>query len=433
MNKSNLFTSPLEISKQESLTIERLRKLSPNIISLKDNEDKYSSTLLKLINWAKNIYCTNESESTVYLHNNIVIDGKFLTFAEENKIKVESLYKDSIISYKEFDHDKFQVQGVFKISTTNLSFLLVSTFVTTSVEDELVYFTIVDNEQYESYQKFRQKYQDWYEVRDRLDSSITVIGGESLLFNRDSSWDELFLEEEQKKEIQNMIETFLNNKQFYLDNKIPWKKGLLLWGDPGNGKTSIIKTIISNYSFKPITIVPEADNDTIREAFNYAEENAPSLLYIEDLDSLFLNRSIDVSLFLNLMDGVVSKNGLFVIATANDISNFKDNITQRPSRFDRIIEIEHPTEKMCYEYLKKWFGSLLSNDKILSLSKKCFSYKLSYAYLKEIYILSMFEGISNNRKKPILKDIDISLNRLLKDKNINKQKKVNLDNYKSKV
>ena len=102
-----------------------------------------------------------------------------------------------------------------------------------------------------------------------------------------------------------------------MQNTIPWKRGILLYGKPGNGKTSIIRTIMSVYNFKPVTIAAGANDEAVREAFSYAEEQVPALLYFEDLDSL-LEKNVDPSSFLNLMDGISAKNGLLVIATAND-------------------------------------------------------------------------------------------------------------------
>lgn len=198
------------------------------------------------------------------------------------------------------------------------------------------------------------------------------------------------------------------------------------WITHNCGKSSLIRTIISMYNFKPVTIVPGADDGAIREAFVYAEEQSPSLLFFEDLDSLLEKN--DISSFLNLMDGISAKNGLLVIATANDIKKLKPSITDRPSRFDRKFEIPLPDQEMAFAYLKKWFGNLITTKKCKELAKSADRYQFSYAYLKDIYISSMFEALSNNRKTPIQKDIDIALNRLVKEKNIN-SKSVNTDKY----
>jgi SpoVK/Ycf46/Vps4 family AAA+-type ATPase len=231
-----------------------------------------------------------------------------------------------------------------------------------------------------------------------------------------------------KDELQAMVENFLNSQEFYLKNKIPWKRGILLYGKPGNGKTSIIRTIMSAYNFKPVTIVAGANDDAVREAFSYAEEQSPALLYFEDLDSL-LEKSVDISSFLNLMDGISAKNGLLVVATANDVKKLKTNITDRPSRFDRKFEIPLPNAEMAYIYLKRWFGNLTTPKKCKELAKYAAKYEFSYAYLKELYISTMFEALAHNRKLPTEKDIDNALTRLIKDKNLLNSGAINMDKY----
>jgi SpoVK/Ycf46/Vps4 family AAA+-type ATPase len=254
------------------------------------------------------------------------------------------------------------------------------------------------------------------------------MGGNDISYTKDQSWEELFLPQETKNELQGLVENFLSSKDFYLKNKIPWKRGFLLYGDPGNGKTSIIRTLISMYDFKPVTIEANAQAEEVREAFSYAEEQSTSLLYFEDLDSL-LDKNLDASTFLNLMDGISAKNGLLVIATANDIKKLKTNITRRPSRFDRKFEILPPSLEMAYIYLKRWFGTLIPNKKCKELAKLAVKQQLSYAYLKELYISSMFEAISHNRKSPNITDINNTLTRLIKDKNALGGNAINTDKY----
>ena len=199
------------------------------------------------------------------------------------------------------------------------------------------------------------------------------------------------------------------------------------WVTHNCGKTSIIRTIMSMYNFKPVTIVPGASDEAIRDAFSYAEEQSPSLLYFEDLDSILEKN--DISSFLNCLDGITARNGLLVVATANDIRKLKSSITDRPSRFDRKFEIPLPDREMAYIYIKKWFGTMVSASKCRELSKCSEQYEFSYAYLKDLYISSMFEALSHNRKVPTEKDIDAALKKLIKEKNLLNGKSINTEKY----
>lgn len=426
------FLTTLDLEKQENLDLEILKKFNTKF------EGTYSvprprDSFLELMNWTADNFgeiLGNLANLNKYVHNRIIIDGQFVQFAKENNISVTCLYKDSIISWKtEHEYEKYFVQGVFLIESKNTKFLHAALYHKGNQhEDEISFFIICANDQYENYIKMRNEFDQWVQNRDRSNLHVKVIDGEDFPYTKDYTWDELFLPEKEKNAIRSSVENFLNSKDFYIKNHIPWKRGLLLYGKPGNGKTSIIKTIMSMYPFKPVTITPGANDESVREAFSYAEEQSPALLYFEDLDSL-LEKSVDISLFLNLMDGIEAKNGLFVVGTTNDIKRLKSNITDRPSRFDRKFQIPLPNQKMAYIYLKKWFGDTFSDDKYKQIAKYAEDYEFSYVYLKELYISTMFEALGANRTKPLMKDVNIALKTLVNDKNILNNGKINMNKY----
>lgn len=261
---------------------------------------------------------------------------------------------------------------------------------------------------------------------------IKVINGEDTAYTKDFVWNELFLPAEIKQDLKKIVDTFLSSRDFYIENKMPWKRSILLHGKSGNGKTSIIKTLISEYSFNPVTLLPGGNDLALRDTFYYAENNVNSLLFFEDLDLLF-EHGVDKSYFINLMDRISTKNGILIVATVDDINNLDIEFTQRAHRFDKKIEVPSPSQEMALTYLKKWFGKILDANKSKDLSKYMAKCGLSYSSLKEFYISSMYEALSNNRKTPILKDIDNALNALVKEKTVSGISNViNTDKYFSK-
>ena len=391
-------------------------------------------SFVELMAWVEKHFSSQLKDSksiNKFIHNRIIIDGQFIKYCEQEKITVKCLYQDSIISWKTDNfYEKFFVQGVFLIKNKNMEFLHVALFHKGNQnEDEISFFVLVPQASYYPYLQFRNSFDQWVQQRDRSNLHIRVVDGDDLPYDKDLTWDDVFLPNNIKLEIKNLVENFLASQEFYEKNRMPWKRGILLYGMPGCGKSSLIRTIMSQYNFKPVTIVPGADDGAIREAFSYAEEQSPSLLFFEDLDSILEKN--DLSSFLNLMDGVAAKNGLLVVATANEIKKLKPSITDRPSRFDRKFEIPLPNQEMSFSYLKKWFGTTITNKKCKQLSSYAEKYQFSYAYLKDIYISSMFEALSNNRKTPTEKDIDTALNRLVKEKNIN-NKSISMDKYFNK-
>lgn len=428
------------LESQEHLSKDLLKRFQVSHNYVLNDEvlnERPASNFIDMMNWGERAFShvlSDRKNINRFVNNKIVIDGEFVAFCDEKGLKIECIYKDSIISWKSnSDFEKFFVQGVFLIKSENLEFLQFSLFHKGNQnEDEISFFILLSEDNYESYLKLRNEYDLWAQKRDRGNLQIRVMDGDDIPYTRDSTWDNLFLPNDIKSEIKSLVENFLSSKDFYIKNNIPWKRGLLLYGQPGCGKTSIIRTILSTYDFKPVTVIPGATDETIRDAFSYAEDQSPALLYFEDLDSL-LEKNVDISLFLNLMDGIAAKNGLLVVATANDMRKLKTSITDRPSRFDRKFEIPLPTQEMAYIYLKKWFGNSISVKKCRELSKCAEKYDFSYAYLKELYISSMFESLSNNRKNLLEKDVDVALSILIKDKNlVTKGKSLNTDKYFNK-
>jgi hypothetical protein len=441
MNIKENYLTPEDMEQQEHLSAAQLNKLVVDNKFIKANKidllqaeyPRPTANFIDLMNWADLVFggaLKSNNKLNKFVHNRVIVDGQFLHFCEENKITVKCLLKDSVISWNtDHNYEKYFAQGVFFIQGKGVEFLHGALFHKGNQnEDEISFFILVSNDNYEGYLALRNQFDNWVQERDRGNLHIRVIEGEDIPYTKDHTWEDLFLPTDIKNDIKSLVENFLNSKDFYVKNRIAWKRGVLLYGKPGNGKSSIIRTIMSVYPFKPITIAPGVNNDAVREAFSYAEEQSPALLYFEDLDSL-LQSNVDISAFLNLMDGITSKNGLLIIATANDIRQLRSSITDRPSRFDRKFEIPLPDQEMAYLYLKKWFGDLVSSKVCQALSKDAEKYEFSYAYIKELFISSMFEALAHNRKAPTEKDIQKSLNKLFKDKNILNSGKVSTEKY----
>ena len=431
-----------EIDAQEHLSLNRLKELKENkpITGISDigyHKDRPTDSLIKLMGWAE--YCfgshlTATKKINRFMHNKIIIDGEFLRFCEEEKIKVDVILRDAIVSWKtEEGNESFFMQGVFLITKGNTKFLHCALFHKGNQnEDEVSLFILVDDDSYEGYIKIRNEFDTWSVKRDRDHLLIHVVDGEDIPYERNSKWEDLFLPEELKTNIRMSVEGFLKSKKVYEDKGIPWKRGMIFYGHPGLGKTSLIKTIISNYDFKPVTISPGANEDALMDAFIYAESQSPALLFFEDLDSLL--QEINVSLFLNLMDGISSKNGLLVIATANELDKLKANIKERPSRFDRKFEIPQPNFDMAVKYIKKWFGTSLPEKNIKLLAECSIKYGFSYAYIKELYISSVYIAIGEDREKVLPSDVDAALKQLMEEKfKKNGKTQLGLDKYMGKI
>lgn len=162
---------------------------------------------------------------------------------------------------------------------------------------------------------------------------------------------DLFLTDSLRKRIEvDVIQFFQPTvQQMYQSLNVPYRRGVLLHGPPGNGKTTIIRLIGSRLPDVPAMILRPAGNfdaDDFRTVIQRWTRQSPSILVIEDLN--WLLKTIDLSLFLNLLDGIEAPNvgGLMVLATTNHPDLLDPALNNRPGRFDVVIEVSCPDESL---------------------------------------------------------------------------------------
>ncbi len=166
--------------------------------------------------------------------------------------------------------------------------------------------------------------------------------------------------------IREMIELPLKHPEIFSRLGIDPPKGILLYGPPGTGKTLIARAVANEAGANFFAIQgPEImskfygqSEERLREIFSEAEKNAPSVIFIDELDSIAPKRDevqgeVErrvVAQLLTLMDGLTSRGNVIVIAATNR-EDAIDPALRRPGRFDREIEIGAPTSEGRLEIL----------------------------------------------------------------------------------
>jgi transitional endoplasmic reticulum ATPase len=182
-----------------------------------------------------------------------------------------------------------------------------------------------------------------------IDSSIPRI-----------TYDDLGGLKNEVQKIREMVELPMRHPELFDKIGVEAPKGVLLYGPPGTGKTLLAKAVAGETNAHFISLSgPEImgkhygeSEERIREIFTQAEENSPSIIFIDEIDSIApkrdevsgeLEKRI-VSQLLTLMDGMKSRGKVVVVAATNRPDSI-DPALRRPGRFDREIEIGIPDDE----------------------------------------------------------------------------------------
>ncbi|MFA4935466.1 MAG: CDC48 family AAA ATPase [Candidatus Methanoperedens sp.] len=169
------------------------------------------------------------------------------------------------------------------------------------------------------------------------------------------------------RKVREMIELPLRHPEIFERLGVEAPKGVLLHGPPGTGKTLLAKALASETNANFITLSgPEIiskfygeSEERLREIFQQAEENAPSIILIDEIDSIAPKREevtgeVErrvVAQLLAVMDGLKARGKVVVIGATNR-PNAIDPALRRPGRFDREIEIGVPDRKARFEIMQ---------------------------------------------------------------------------------
>ncbi|KAE9340294.1 Spermatogenesis-associated protein 5 [Phytophthora fragariae] len=224
--------------------------------------------------------------------------------------------------------------------------------------------------------------------------------------------------QEELKAIREVVEQPLTNPETFERFGLPAPKGVLLYGPPGTGKTLIARTLARELNARVFTIngpevvskfVGESEAN-LRAVFAQAAREAPSLVFIDELDAICPKRDSRVgdmerrlvATLLTLMDGLGASRQVVVLAATNR-PNALDPAVRRPGRFDREVEIGIPRANDRLAILRVALRRLphqLTHSDLQELSSSAHGYvgaDLS-ALCKEAALLALHRAFASNSK-----------------------------------
>ena len=216
-----------------------------------------------------------------------------------------------------------------------------------------------------------------------------------------SSFEDLVLPEALLTSLRADFQQFLSGRDQYEKYGLPWRRGALFIGPPGNGKTHCVRALVREMAVPSLYVQslahPHLPSEfLLKDVFDRARELRPCVLILEDLDALI--DSSNQSFFLNQLDGFEKNVGLVVLATTNHPQRIDPAITHRPSRFDRKYHFGLPGADGRGAFLRNWQRTLAdrvawSDQSVQETAANTEGF--SFAYLKELMVSSLMANLAN--------------------------------------
>lgn len=195
------------------------------------------------------------------------------------------------------------------------------------------------------------------------------------------------------------VKKFFDNEKFYKDNGFTYKRGLLLFGPGGTGKSSLIKYLGTQVDVPTLIINAKVDLDSVlKELIDVSCPNG-CVIAIEDIDGIEMYKRSEL---LNFLDGFSSPKRCYFIATTNHIDKIGYALANRPSRFDIVCEVPAPKDearKQLIEFYFKGEEKKFDMKKVLSETKG-----FTGAFIKELYILYKVNNVDIHTAIKTLKE-----------------------------
>ena len=214
------------------------------------------------------------------------------------------------------------------------------------------------------------------------------------------TWDDIVLAPALLAQVRESVEGFFHHREAFAALGFAWRRGILLIGPPGTGKTMVCKAAAAATGL-PFLYVRDlrerGQGDAIQTIFERARRLAPCILAFEDMDGMVNhgNRSV----FLNELDGFQNNEGLLIIASSNHPGKIDEALLKRPSRFDRVFHIGMPGPGERREYCRRLLSRSMLADRITpGLDIDTLAHLVAEntdgftpAYLKEVFVAAALQ------------------------------------------
>ena len=197
--------------------------------------------------------------------------------------------------------------------------------------------------------------------------------------------------------ILDQIDTFWKREELFKQTGLLHKRGILMYGPAGCGKTSIIRLLCDDVVHKRNGIVIMVTNCRLAETalggIRQIEPRRPILTIIEDIETFMgsSDESSSARAMLALLDGETQVDHVVHLATTNKPDLLEDRIVKRPGRFDLVIGLNHPVAEARKEYLHNLLKDHVSEEELQAMVDE--TEGLGLAHLRELVVASYCLGL----------------------------------------
>lgn len=188
--------------------------------------------------------------------------------------------------------------------------------------------------------------------------------------DNNNNWSNVFIKEDIKERLVSRVEQFITvDRDRTLEFGTPYKLNILLYGVPGSGKTTLVKTLAKFFkrALYLFNFSPELSDEAFIDLYSRVPDG--SIVAFEDIDAFFTfrektsnNRHVNFSTLLNQLDGVQNATkGLITVLTANHVNQL-DPALLRPGRTDLIIHFDYPEQAQVQQAFEHYTKSTDSGD-----------------------------------------------------------------------
>lgn len=186
------------------------------------------------------------------------------------------------------------------------------------------------------------------------------------------------------------IQRFWDREAAFVSHGLPYKRGILLYGPPGSGKTCTLELVVRDVVARGGVVAMFSGPAVFLAGYRMLraiQPETPLVVLMEDIDGILTPTT--QSSILNLLDGVEAIHKVVFLATTNYPEHLQERIANRPSRFDRKVHIPHPNEESRRLYLET---IALPNDDVDLGKYAKDTVGLSLAHLKELFVSTVLLG-----------------------------------------